>query len=203
MQAKKYAGAISSAIRRVTQSAISPSFMRQLILRGARSPEGRLEIKICWQQNMHSKPMMQAVVYPMIAAIEMACLRDLKLDERDQQEVDEVLLAQVRKMVANYSAAFYNQKDILCLFDMWRGRFKLKEFDRFINKHQDRQLATGLALILGHKFALDGNPKVARYILDTMLNDKDANPVMVRELKRKLARMERDKIDDSEQENKQ
>jgi len=72
---------------------------------------------------------------------------------------------------------------------LWRGKFSPKGFNHFINKHQDRQLATSLALILGHKFALDGNPKVARYILEMVLNDKDAHPVMIRELNRKLESM--------------
>ena len=182
-------GVVSSTVSRIARTALTPELIKGIVLRALQSPEARLLVRKMVRGEELSN--IELYIHAWAAAVHIACLRDLELTEEETKELNRIVIEQCRVFVDAWYQSVWGEDELLRLLNLWRGKFDPKEFKKFINKHPDREFSMYAALVLGNKFELDGKPKVARYIFDLVLNDKDAPPVAVREIKRKLARMER------------
>jgi hypothetical protein len=183
-------GVISSSVKNVARNAVTPALVRKAVVEGFGTQLARQAIRDWFDTGWYTHTSMRMVLYPVTEGVRELALRDLVLSEEEQAEIDQLLIQEGQRFIDAWNDGVYVDKDLQVFLDLVRGKFQPAAFKKLIAKHPRREFSMWVALVFGNKFALDGNEKVARYLFDIVLNDESSHPVAIREIERKLIRME-------------
>jgi len=183
-------GVISSSVKNVARNAVTPALVRKAVVEGFGTQLARQAIRDWFDTGWYTHTSMRLVLHPIAEGVRELALRDLVLSEEEQAEIDQLLVQEGQRFIDAWNDGVYVDKDLQVFLDLVRGKFQPAAFNKLIAKHPRREFSMWVALVFGNKFALDGNEKVARYLFGIVLKDESSHPVAIREIERKLIRME-------------
>ncbi|GEM_PF-3189152 len=184
-------GVISASVKNVARTAVTPALVQGALTNGFKSPLARQAVRDWWDTGWYTHTSLRLLLHPIGEGVRILALSDLVLSEEEQAEIDALLLKEAQTFVDAFHGGVYTDKDLQVFLDLVRGKFQPAAFRRLTEKHPRREFSMWVAMVFGNKFAIDGNEKVARYLFDIVLKDENSHPVAIREVKRKLARMEK------------